>query len=208
MKADTLTEMAFALLPQLVRGLAAIVLSCFVAGFGAKEAVADEKAWAALQEGGAFALMRHGTAEPHNDPLALSPGNCTHERNLSDRGRQEATRMGEAFRRLGISVTDVLASPYCRTIDTARLAFGSATPWDPLTLNIGVAERTLEDWTKAIERRIRRGAGSGNVVMVTHRPNIEALTMELIAPAELVVVKADEDGDLEVIGRITLTDVP
>jgi hypothetical protein len=44
--------------------------------------------------------------------------------------------------------------------------------------------------------------------MVTHRPNIEVLTMELIAPAELVVVKADEDGGLEVIGRITLAEAP
>ncbi len=185
-----------------------IVLFCFVAVIGAKEAVADGEAWAALQQGGAFVLIRHGTAEPRNDPLALSPGNCDRERNLSDRGRQEAARIGEAFRRRGISVSTVLASPYCRTIDTARLAFGGATLWDPLTLSIGVPERKAEGWFKAVEQRIRRGAGSGNVVMVTHRPNIEVLTMELIAPAELVVVTADEDGNLEVIGRITLAEAP
>ena len=65
-----------------------------------------------------------------------------------------------------------------------------------------------EGWFKAVEQRIRQGAGPGNVVMVTHRPNIEVLTMELIAPAELVVVTADEDGNLEVIGRITLAEAP
>ena len=116
--------------------------------------------------------------------------------------------MGEAFRRRGVAVNTVLASPCCRTIDTARLAFGGATPWQPLTLNIGVPERTAEERFKAVRQRIRQGASSDNVVMVTHRPNIEVLTKESIAPAELLVVKADEDGDLEVIGRITLAEAP
>ncbi len=206
MKVDTLSYLALAHLSQLGRGLAMIVLSCFVAGLGAMEAVADGMAWAALQRGGAVVLMRHGTTERRNDPRTLSPGNCARERNLSDQGRREAARMGEAFRRRGISVTTVLASPYCRTTDTARLAFGAVTSWKPLTLNIGVPERTAEEWTKAVEQRIRQGAASGNVVMVTHRPNIEVLTKESIAPAELVVVKSVENGGLEVIGRITLAE--
>ncbi len=179
-----------------------------MAVLGAKEAVADAEAWAALQQSGAFVLMRHGAAERRNDPLTLSPENCARERNLSDKGRQEAARMGEAFRRHGVAVNIVLASPYCRTIDTARLAFGGAIPWQPLTLNIGVPERTAEERFKAVRQRIRQGAGSDNVVMVTHRPNMEVLTKESIAPAELLVVKADEDGDLEVIGRITLAEAP
>ncbi len=190
------------------QGLAIIGLSCVVAVLGAGEVVADWKAWAAVQRGGTFVLMRHGTAEPRNDPLTLSPGNCARERNLSDRGRRQAARMGEAFRSRGVSITTVLASQYCRTTDTARLAFGDATPWEPLTLNIGVPERTAEERFEAIERRIRQGAGSGNVIMVTHRPNIEVLTRKSIAPAELVVVIADEDGGIEVIGRITLADAP
>ena len=49
-------------------GLAAVVLFCFVAVLGAKEAVADAEAWAALQQSGAFVLMRHGAAERRNDP--------------------------------------------------------------------------------------------------------------------------------------------
>ena len=62
------------------RNLAVIVLSCFVADLGTKEAAADGKAWAALQQGGAFVLMRHGTAEPRNNPLTHSPGYCAHDR--------------------------------------------------------------------------------------------------------------------------------
>ena len=89
-------------------GIAIIALFYFAAGFGANEAAADGKAWAALRQGGAFVLRRYGSAEPRNNPQTHSPGNCARERNLSDRGRRERTRMGAAFRRRGISVTTVL----------------------------------------------------------------------------------------------------
>ncbi len=119
-------------------GLAAIAVIGAVVGLGFEEAVGDEAAWAALEGGGAFLLLRHGTAERRNDPRLLSTGNCARERNLSEKGREEAALIGEAFRRRGISITAVLASPYCRTLETARLAFGSATAWKPLSLIAGV----------------------------------------------------------------------
>lgn len=50
-------------LSQARSGLAVIVLFCFVAVIGAKEAVADGEARAALQQGGAFVLIRHGTQQ-------------------------------------------------------------------------------------------------------------------------------------------------
>jgi phosphohistidine phosphatase SixA len=57
----------------------------------------------------------------------LAYGNCAAEVNLSSRGIDQATRVGEAFRARGIDVGEVLTSPYCRCIDTGRLAFGRST---------------------------------------------------------------------------------
>ncbi len=57
-------------------GLAAIAVIGAVVGLGFEEAVGDEAAWAALEGGGAFLLLRHGTAERRNDPRLLSTGNC------------------------------------------------------------------------------------------------------------------------------------
>ncbi len=96
----------------------------------------------------------------------------------------------------------MLASPYCRTLETARLAFGSVTAWKPLSLIAGVPAETAREWTQAVELRIRQGAGSGTVIMVTHRPNIEALTEVSLGPAEALVIKAREGGGLIVIGPI------
>ena len=51
---------------------------------------------------------------------------CASQRNLTDKGRGEARAIGEHVKRLGIPIGTVLASPFCRTMETARLAFGKA----------------------------------------------------------------------------------
>ena len=51
---------------------------------------------------------------------------CSNQRNLTDRGRDHARALGEAIRALlGIPIGLVLASPLCRTVETATLAFGT-----------------------------------------------------------------------------------
>jgi len=45
---------------------------------------------------------------------------------LTDKGREEARQIGAAFRELKIPIEKVLASPRCRTMETAMLAFGRA----------------------------------------------------------------------------------
>jgi hypothetical protein len=41
-------------------------------------------------------------------------------------------------------------------------------------------------------------------VFVSHRPNIDQLTMELIADGELLVGRANQRGEIEVLGRIAV----
>ena len=48
------------------------------------------------------------------------------QRNLAAKGRQEAREIGAHVKRLRIPIDEVLASPFCRTMETARLAFGKA----------------------------------------------------------------------------------
>jgi hypothetical protein len=44
--------------------------------------------------------------------------------------------------------------------------------------------------------------GSVPVVLVSHRPNIDLLTMELVDEGELLVGRANANGEIEVLGRI------
>jgi hypothetical protein len=88
----------------------------------------DEQVWAALRQGGKVILLRHAHVDIREGIGRHSPGNCAQEVNLSSRGVDQAKRIGEAFRAYGIAVGEVLSSPYCRCIDTGKLAFGRATP--------------------------------------------------------------------------------
>jgi broad specificity phosphatase PhoE len=87
----------------------------------------DEQVWAALKEGGKVILLRHTHVDIREGIGHLAPGNCAEEVNLSTSGIEQAKRIGEAFRAHGIAVGKVLTSPYCRCIDTGKLAFGQAT---------------------------------------------------------------------------------
>jgi len=86
----------------------------------------DEQVWAALKQGGKVILLRHTHVDIREGIGHLAPGNCAEEVNLSPRGVEQAKRIGEAFRAHGIAVGEVLSSPYCRCIDTGKLAFGRA----------------------------------------------------------------------------------
>src|SRR5260221_1427433 len=73
--------------------------------------------------------MRHTSPDfSQNDTNSRSFDECAKQRNLTDKGRNEARAVGEHIKRLGIPVGTVLASPLCRTMETARLAFGKAQP--------------------------------------------------------------------------------
>ena len=83
---------------------------------------------AALRGGGYILYFRHTSTDfGQNDERMTGYEDCATQRNLTDAGRAEARAVGSAIRDLGIPVGDVLASPFCRTMETAKLMFGRAT---------------------------------------------------------------------------------
>ena len=82
---------------------------------------------AALRAGGHVLYFRHAdTDHSQNDQRMTGVEDCTTQRNLSERGREHARALGEAIHALGIPIGTVFASPLCRTVETAMLAFGAA----------------------------------------------------------------------------------
>ena len=89
-------------------------------------AAASDQLWALLKGGGQVILIRHAITTPGvGDPPGMRLDDCSTQRNLTDEGRRDARRLGEAFRARGIPVGRVLSSPWCRCLETARLAFES-----------------------------------------------------------------------------------
>ena len=79
-----------------------------------------------LRKGGFILYARHGEATVGEDLPYLNFQDCLTQRNLSEQGRWQAIYYGEILRYLQIPIqSPVSASPFCRTIETALLAFGS-----------------------------------------------------------------------------------
>jgi len=83
---------------------------------------------AALRQGGYVIYFRHTATDfSQNDDRMTGFEDCERQRNLTDAGRADARAIGGAIRSLGIPIGEVLASPFCRTRETADLIFGRAT---------------------------------------------------------------------------------
>lgn len=165
----------------------------------------DEEAdiWSALHAGGHVVLIRHAITEPGiGDPPGFRLGDCKTQRNLSPKGREDAERIGEAFRRRGVTVSAVLSSRWCRCIDTARLAFGRATPAPMLDSMYNDKEKSVEEKLREVAGYIAGWRESGNLVLVTHNQNIQALTGISPVAGEMVVAMPEKNGKLRVVGRI------
>lgn len=162
-------------------------------------------AWAEAARPGAIVLFRHATAPGVGDPSGMKVGDCSTQRNLDDSGRAEARRIGEQFRSRGIAVGAVLSSQWCRTRDTARLAFGADRVRDEPAFNsfFGQAQGGRDEQTARAREVLARWKGPGTLVVVTHQVNITALTGLPSVSAHGVVVRAQPDGSLKVAGTVT-----
>ena len=172
-------------------------------------AAADNEAlWALLKGGGQVVMMRHASTDPGvGDPPGFRLEDCATQRNLSPAGREEARRVGAAFRARGIPVGRVLSSQWCRCLETTRLAFGSAEPWPPLNSVFDDRRREPEQ-TRAVRALAGERPGAGNLVFVTHQVNISALTGLFPAPGEIVVLTPQGSGAFRVAGRLAPAALP
>lgn len=165
---------------------------------------ASEPIWALLKGGGQAVFIRHAITTPGvGDPPGMRLGDCASQRNLTDAGRAHARRVGEAFRARGIVVDRLLTSPWCRCIETARLAWGPAEVWTPLANLYGRSERQAEQVREMRARVSERRAG-GNLVLVSHGSTVVALTGVSLEPAEMLIVTPQGDGRFAVAGRLTV----
>jgi phosphohistidine phosphatase SixA len=161
-------------------------------------------AWSDLSRPGAIVLLRHATAPGVGDPAGFKLDVCATQRNLDDKGRAEARKLGEEFRSRKIEVGAVLSSQWCRTRETARLAFGDRVRDEPLFNSSFLAPADISGAQTARARSLlMRWRGPGTLVVVTHQVNITALTGVNPSSAEGVVLRPASDGSLKVVGTIS-----
>ena len=164
----------------------------------------NEALWARLKQGGQVVLIRHALTEPGiGDPPGFLLADCGTQRNLSDAGRQEAQRLGAAFRARGIRIARVLSSPWCRCIDTAKIAFGAAQP-HPALGNLFDRQQNRERQLATFRELVAKAPKTGNLILVTHGSTTAAFTGVHPATSEMVVLTPGSGGQFQVAGRIAV----
>ena len=161
-------------------------------------------AWSLALRDGDVLIYRHALAPGGGDPPGLKLGDCSTQRNLSDAGRTQARQIGDALRqRLGaLRVAEVWASPWCRTLETARLAFPGLTVREQPAFGSFFQQPDREAQMLGTARTLLAGwRGPGVLVIVTHQVTITGLSGVFPASGEGVAMRWTA-GRAEVLGRL------
>lgn len=158
----------------------------------------------ALQHGGYVIYFRHAATDqskPDSDRLDLK--NCATQRNLSEKGREQSRVIGKAFSDLGIKVSSVLSSPYCRCIDTAKIAFGKATVVHDLEFAMAKNEADTKRLGKALRKYLGATPQRGtNTVIVAHSANLKEAVGIWPQPEGAAHVFESQGGAIKYVARV------
>ncbi len=165
----------------------------------------------ALRQGGYNIYFRHAATDWSQSDRVRNSGDwisCdpARIRQLSDRGRKTAREIGNAIRALRIPVGKVLASPYCRTVETAKLMDLGAIETTTDVMNMRVAEYFggRQAIVKTARARLATPPAAGtNTVIVAHGNVARDSTPVYPGEAEGVVFKPDGAGSFSVVARVT-----
>ena len=157
-----------------------------------------------LRSGGYVLYLRHTSTDfSQNDSRMKSYEDCENQRNLTDKGRDEARALAGHLKRLRIPVGAVLASPFCRTMETGRLVFGSAQPMQEVR---GGPARTDDPARYDPLKKLmstKPPAGQNTALSSHGNPFYAVFGPPYLAEGEMAVI---DPSALSVVGRIRLED--
>ena len=158
---------------------------------------------ARMKAGGHILMIRHALAPGTGDPANFRIGDCSTQRNLDDRGREQARSIGKLLRSEGITSARVYSSQWCRCLETAELlAIGSVAELPALNSFYELTQ-DREPNLKALRKFIAEQPSDGElVILVTHLVTISAIADEGVSSGEGVLLKLTRDAPYEIVGRL------
>jgi hypothetical protein len=158
---------------------------------------------AVLRRGGYILYFRHTATDfGQSDERMTGFEACETQRNLTDAGRADARVIGATLRELRIPIGTVLASPYCRTLETAQLMFGraAATP----EVRGGPAQPESPGRYAALRELLATPVPSGsNVAIASHGNPYRAVAGgDYLAEGEAAVIEPLGAAGFRVVARV------
>ena len=147
-------------------------------------------------------LLRHSLAPGVGDPENFKLGDCSTQRNLSQEGRDDASEIGAWIKRQKVEIYRVESSRWCRARQSAELLDIGKVKLNK-NLDSLFRESDLESHPQTLktkEQILNHRSKSGLLVLVGHYVNIAALVGVGVDSGEGVIVKANKNGVIKVLG--------
>ena len=151
---------------------------------------------------GNILFVRHALAPGYGDPQNFDLNECSTQRNLNGKGREQAFIIGEKIKEAGITFLKIFSSQWCRCMETAEyMNLGKITVEPGLNSffqGIVPKEKTLSilrERLKSIEAKQQL------VLMVTHQVTITAVTGITVSSGGAVAfnTKSGESKELMIL---------
>lgn len=157
-----------------------------------------------LQQGGYVIFFRHAaTDHSQKDIDKKNLENCDTQRRLDDKGRQQSKDIGEGFKALGIPVGDVITSHYCRCINTAKIAFGKATPTMDITSIQDVTPEVKQQRIANLRKMLATPPKPGtNTILVAHKWMFKDASGHLLEEGEAAIFQPQAHDTAHFIRRV------
>ena len=147
-------------------------------------------------------LLRHSLAPGVGDPENFKLGDCSTQRNLSQEGRDDAAEIGAWIKRQKVKIYRVESSRWCRARQSAELLDIGKVKLNK-NLDSLFRESNLESHPKTLktkEQILNHRNKSGLLVLVGHYVNIAALVGVGVDSGEGLIVKANKNSVIKVLG--------
>jgi len=158
-----------------------------------------------LRRGGLVLLFRHDRTEPTGlwDYEPFEVGQCERQRRLSEACEASARAIGQAIRQLGIPVTRVIASTYCRAQESAAFMFAGVHRLVPDLIGADGKARTPEMVRREVDALILRERDpKGTLVLVGHHGTTDVYTTRLLDEGDALVIRPAASGLHQIVAHI------
>jgi phosphohistidine phosphatase SixA len=156
-----------------------------------------------MKTGGHVLMVRHALAPGNGDPANFQIGDCSTQRNLDGRGREQAASIGEMLRSEGIASARIYSSQWCRCYETAELlALGPVAELTALNSFYELTQNREPNLAALRKFIAELPPDGGLVILVTHLVTVSAMTGEGVSTGEGVLLKLNKNAPYEVVGRV------
>lgn len=156
-----------------------------------------------LEQGKKLIFIRHAYAPGSGDPTNFNIKNCATQRNLNQRGRDQAQKIKFFFEKNNVQVDHVVSSEWCRCKETASIAFADNYKTKSF-LNSFYEERFFKNKDQQIlelKEYIKKWKGKKNLVLITHYVVISEMLNISTNSGEIVI----SDKKYNVIERLKIS---